>query len=267
MAKKLRVKTNDLMQLKTNDEIIAPLWLIFRDDPAQSIYPVHGHAWGEFVYAFNGVMEVNIEQINYITPPPYGIWLPPHLHHSGLNRTSVSHATLYIHESLCEKMPSQAGILLSSPLVNAILQHLKQHTMDETNPEYLRLLQVLLDQLQHANLIGSYLPHTQHTALKELLDFLHAHPADNSTLQVLAQQINMTERTLARLSLKELSMSLHEWRQRLKVIKAMSMLSDGKTVENIALDLGYANSSAFITMFKRWMQVTPDQFRKLFRHD
>jgi AraC-like DNA-binding protein len=184
-------------QLTTNDEIIAPLWLIFRHDPAQSIYPQHGHAWGEFIYAFNGVMEVNIHQMNYITPPPYGVWLPPNTQHSGLNRTSVSHATLYIHESLCHALPQQAGILLTSPLVSAILQHLKQHSLQETEPEYLRLLQVLLDQLQHAELIGSYLPHTDHHALKQILDFLHAHPADQSTLESLAKRINMTERTLA----------------------------------------------------------------------
>lgn len=247
-----KLHTNEsLTQLKTNDEIIAPLWLNFRNDPALSIYPEHEHVWGEFIYAFNGVMEVNIDQINYITPPPYGIWLPPNTQHSGLNRTSVSHATLYIHESLCHKLPQQAGILLSSSLVTAILQHLKQHPMPDDEPEYLRLLQVLYDQLHHAALIGSYLPHTEHVTLRQVLDFLHANPADNSTLVELARRVNTTERTLARLSQKELAMSLNEWRQRLKVMKAMSMLNEGKTVENIALDLGYANASAFIKMFKR----------------
>ncbi len=251
-----------LTQLQTNDEIVAPLWLHFRDDPAMSIYPEHEHVWGEFIYAFNGVMEVNINQINYITPPPYGVWLPPNVQHSGLNRTPVSHATLYIHESLCMNLPQQAGTLLSSPLVSAILQHLKQHPVQDNEPEYLRLLQVLYDQLHHAELIGSYLPHTEHASLKQILDFLHTFPADHSTLGELAQRINMTERTLARLSQKELAMSLNEWRQRLKVMKAMSMLNEGRTVENIALDLGYANASAFINMFKRWMKLTPDQFRK-----
>ena len=74
---------------------------------------------------------------------------------------------------------------------------------------------------------------------------------DQSNLAVLAQKMNMTERTLARLCQKELNMSLHEWRQRLKVIKAMSLLNRGDTVESIAFDLGYANSSAFINMFKK----------------
>ena len=60
-------------------------------------------------------------------------------------------------------------------------------------------------------------------------------------------------------------MSLHEWRQRLKVMKAMSLLNQGYTIESIALDLGYASSSAFIYMFKRWMNYTPDQFRKYYQ--
>lgn len=58
-------------------------------------------------------------------------------------------------------------------------------------------------------------------------------------------------------------MSLHEWRQRLKVMKAMTMLNQGKTIESIAFDLGYASASAFIYMFKRWMGFTPDQFNSI----
>ncbi|HCN34832.1 MAG TPA: AraC family transcriptional regulator [Acinetobacter johnsonii] len=264
MPQRQQKKSAPLKQLPTNDHIDKLLWISFREDPAQSVYPVHGHAWGEFVYAFNGVMEVNINQIDYLTPPPYGIWLPPNVAHSSLNRTDVSHGTLYIHESLCTHLPQQAGIMLSSPLVSALFKHLRQHSLPDDAPEHIRLLYVLLDQLHHAELVSSYLPHSEHPNLKSILDFLHLHPADNSSLQQLAVQHNMTERTLARYSQKELGMSLNEWRQRLKVMKTMSMLTEGKKVESIALDLGYANASAFINMFKRWMVYTPDQFRKLY---
>jgi len=250
------------LQLKNNDHIASTLWISFRDDPAQSVYPQHGHEWGEFIYAFSGIMEVNIDQVDYITPPPYGIWLPPNLQHSGLNRTAVSHGTLYIHESLCHELPQQAGILLNSPLVSALFEHLHQYPVNETTPEHQRLLLVLLDQLKQAKIVSSYLPHSEHPALLQILNYLHQHPADLAPLSELTKIGNMTERTLARLCQKELGMSLHEWRQRLKVIQAMSMLNAGKTVENIALDLGYANASAFINMFKRWMHLTPDQFRK-----
>ncbi len=263
MGKSSALQRQTGLQLPTNDQISSALWISFRDDPAQSVYPQHGHEWGEFIYAFKGIMEINIAQIDYITPPPYGIWLPPNLQHSGLNRTSVSHGTLYIHESLCAALPKQAGILLNSPLVSALFEHLRQQPSHEPTAEHQRLLQVLLDQLKQAKLVSSYLPHSEHPALQQILTHLHQHPADLTPMSELSKIGNMTERTLARLCQKELGMSLHEWRQRLKVIKAMSMLNEAKTVENIALDLGYANASAFINMFKRWMHFTPDQFRKM----
>ncbi|SPL71644.1 AraC family transcriptional regulator [Acinetobacter stercoris] len=252
-------------QIATYDDIPAALWFRVSDAPAESIYPQHAHAWGEFIYSFNGVLEVNIDQINYLTPPPYGLWLPPNLKHSGLNRTQVTHCTLYVHENLCQDLPQHAGILMTNAFVPAILEHLRCSTLPDHEPEHLRILQVLLDQLKYAQILGSYLPSSKHPALIEILDFFHQHPDDSTSLKDLARQLNMTERTLARYSQKELGMSLNEWRQRLKVMNAMSMLNTNKTVESIALDLGYANSSAFISMFKRWMNLTPDQFRKLYK--
>lgn len=257
-------KDRKITQLKSlnETEMQSQLWINFRDNPAHSAYPTHGNAWAEFIYTFSGVMEVRINQIDYITPPRYGVWLPPNLQHSGFNRTDVSHATLYIHEDLCRNLPKHAGILLSSPLVSALFEHLRFSQLNMSSTEYQRMLQVILDQLHQAELVSSYLPSTDHPALTKLLDFLNVHPSNNHALDVLAKRINMTERTLARHCQKELGMSLHEWRQRLKITKAMSMLATDKTIEIIAFDLGYANASAFISMFKRWMNTTPDQFRK-----
>ena len=249
------------LALPTNDLIDAALWIDFRHDPAASVYPSHQHAWGEFIYAFDGIMQVSLQHTDYITPPPYGIWLPPNLKHSGLNRSEVSHATLYVHESLCHDLPQQAGILLTSPLVNAVLQHLKQYP-HLAAAEHVRLLEVLVDQLRTARLIHSYLPQSQHPKLQQVLEYLEQHLNDQSSLKQLAQQHNMTERTLARYAMQELGMSIHEWRQRLKVMKSLTLLAQGKTVESIGLDFGYSNASSFIQVFKRWMHVTPDQFRK-----
>ena len=264
LNKKTANTEKNLQHLPTHDYITQHLWLSFREAPALSIYPQHDHAWAEFIYTFNGVMEINIEKIDYMIPPPYGLWLPAHTSHSGLNRTAVSHATLYIHESLTYHLPKEAGILLTSNLVSSVLLHLKQQPYAENAPEYLRLLHVLFDQLHHAEMIKNYLPHTEQPQLKAILDYLYQHPNDNSNLNILAQQQHMTERTLARYCQKELGMSLHEWRQRLKIIKAMSLLKNGDKVEHIAYELGYANASAFIAMFKRWMGTTPDQFRQYF---
>ncbi|MCB2040609.1 MAG: helix-turn-helix domain-containing protein, partial [Rhodoferax sp.] len=61
---------------------------------------------------------------------------------------------------------------------------------------------------------------------------------------------------------RDLGMSLTEWRQRLRVVKALPRLEAGDKVETIAFDLGYGSASAFIAMFRRLMDVTPDEYRK-----
>lgn len=71
--KKTAQRIQDFQKIPTIKDIPAPLWLRVRDALAETIYPEHAHAWGEFIYAFDGVLEVSIEQIHYLTPPPYGI--------------------------------------------------------------------------------------------------------------------------------------------------------------------------------------------------
>ncbi|MNT58854.1 HTH-type transcriptional repressor of iron proteins A [compost metagenome] len=95
-----------------------------------------------------------------------------------------------------------------------------------------------------------------------VLRIFEAEPGDERPLSELAREANASERTLARRFQRELGMSFSEWRQRLRVVKAMSFLEAGRTVESIAFDLGYGSASAFITMFRRLTGVTPDVFRR-----
>jgi AraC-like DNA-binding protein len=57
-------------------------------------------------------------------------------------------------------------------------------------------------------------------------------------------------------------MSFGEWRQRLRVVRALALLEAGRSVESIALDLGYGSSSAFIAMFRRMSGTSPDKLRR-----
>lgn len=61
---------------------------------------------------------------------------------------------------------------------------------------------------------------------------------------------------------RDLGMSLSEWRQRLRILRAMPLLASGRSVESVALDLGYSSSSAFITMFRQRMKQTPAEFAR-----
>jgi len=231
--------------------------------PANAIFPSHKHAAGEFVYAFKGVMEIQVAGEHFLAPPQYGVWLPPGIEHVGLNRNEASYCSLYVGAPHCERLPAQPCALAVSPLIVALLDHLRVQTDPSSDAaEQLRLLQVLVDQLARAPCAGSYLPSSTDPALATVLEFLESHPDDNRPLPALARLAHTTERTLIRRAQRDLGMPLSEWRQRLRILKAMPLLAEGRKVESIALELGYASASAFIAMFRRLMNQTPAEFRK-----
>ena len=249
------------------NSVTLPAPLMFRSAyvPARGFYPLHQHAWGEFVYSFSGVMEVKVAEQHYLAPPQYGLWLPPHQPHVALNRQAAHHASLYVSADLCTALPAASCALTVNPLARALLEHLQAQPdpqPDADSPADARLLQVLLDQLSTAPRVGSYLPNSEDPALGAVLRWLEANPGDSRSMPELAAQVNSTERTLMRRCQRDLGMSLAQWRQRLRVVKAMALLKRGQTVETIALDLGYGSASAFISMFKRLIGATPDEFRR-----
>ena len=242
-----------------------PTPLLFRSAvaPADGLYPHHRHAWGEFLYAFRGVQEVKVAGHHYLAPPQYGIWLPPLVAHEGLNRQESHHCSFYVSPLLSDRLPPGPCALTVSPLLRSLMEHLRDQPPSlAPSDEQQRLMLVLLDQLANASRANSYLPHSGDSLLGPVLDALHAQPGDNRTLAEFAQAANTTERTLSRRCERDLGMSLTEWRQRLRVVRALPLLEAGEKVEAIALDLGYGSAPAFIAMFKRLMGVTPDECRK-----
>lgn len=231
--------------------------------PADAAYPRHRHAWGELVYSFSGVMEIKLQDRHYLAPPQYGIWLPPNVEHIGMNRHEALYCSVYVTAELCRALPDTTCALAVSPLVRALLDHLRAHPPGlPPTAEEERLLRVLVDRLAGASRVGSYLPTSDDPVLGPVLRLLEENPGDTRSVAALAHAANTTERTLVRRCRRDLGMSFAEWRQRLRVVKAMSLLEAGRTVETIALDLDYGSASAFITMFKRLVGMTPDDFRR-----
>ncbi|SDH31906.1 AraC-type DNA-binding protein [Pseudomonas flavescens] len=246
-----------------SDALPAPLFFRMASVPAHATYPRHRHPWGEFVYAFSGVMEIEVEGRHYLAPPQYGIWLPPDLEHIGFNRHAACHCSLYVIPEHCRELPCAPCALSLTPLVRALLDDLRESPAEASRQaENQRQLQLLLDKLARAPKVGSYLPSSSDPLLGPVLRQLTGNPADPRCLAQLASLANTTERTLMRRCRRDLGMSFAQWRQRLRVVAALAQLERGHTVEHIALDLGYSSASAFISMFRRLMGVSPDEYRK-----
>lgn len=231
------------------------------DMPGRACYPMHSHEWGEFVYSFSGVLEITVNDRRYLVLPHYGIWVPSHVMHQCYSDKQAEHCSIYIESALCGTLSPEPCSVQITPLMRNMLEHLRHDSACDDDEQHTRFLRVFLDQLQASPCIGSYLPVPGDPVLAALLQELEENPADNRSVRELAQSLGITERTLARKCKKELKITLLEWRQRLRTIKALLMLEEGAHVEHIAFELGYSNASAFIVMFKKLMGKTPAEYR------
>jgi AraC-like DNA-binding protein len=223
----------------------------------------HTHPWGQLSYCATGVMQLDIAGQTYLSPPQYGIWIPPDREHHATVRQAVTYHSAYIDASLCRQLPDVVCALEMKPLLKSILADFAARRMEiPSSDEDIRLAQVLLDQIRLATITRNYLPGSTDPVLVQMLNALNLDPASPLSLQQWAERLHMTERTLARRCRRELGMSFSEWRQRLRFLRALQLLETGESVQGVALELGYSTSSAFISMFQRQSGTTPDQFRR-----
>lgn len=246
-----------------SDTLPAPLYFRSAEMPAGARYPRHSHAWGEFVYSYSGVMEISLADGHFLAPPQFGVWLPPTVEHQGLNRHAACHCSLYVSGAFTEGLPQTTCAVEISPLLRAMLEHLKSTDgAIADHAAHMRLLEVTVDLIRAAPRVGSFLPWSTDRDLQPILARLDAEPGDNRSIAEFARQAGLTERTLIRRAIRDLGMPFSEWKQRLRVVKAMGMLEAGETVEAIARRLGYSSASAFIAMFRRVTRKTPDAYRQ-----
>lgn len=230
------------------DEIVAP----------------HSSLWGDFNFSLNGILEYEIEGKIYLSPPNYGLWLPPKTAHTSiaLDEQGTHYICIRVHPSLCHHFAACTKTLSIAPFLTHLVHEILVQPSTQT-VEYKHLLQVLLDQLKIAPAYDNYLPQTHHPLLKAVLQQLSNPALFHNSLQQLLQPVGLSERHLLRLSQQELQLSLSEWRNRAKILYAITQLRQGKSIKKLAYELGYQHSSSFIEFFKRYTQQTPAQLRDI----
>lgn len=239
-----------------------PVFLRTEHYRAGTRFPPRRQIWGELNYALQGVAEITVETVRFLSPPHYAIWIPPGFEHVAVNQHDLQYATAYVDASLCGDLPSEPCMLALSPLVKAIFADFDARGVRHPRGEAdMRLALALVDQIRAAPRFAHYLPSTDDPVLAPVLAALRDSPGDRHSAEDWAIRAGTTTRTLARHCHELLGMSFNDWRQRLKLVTALSLLEEGHTVQAVSERLGYGNASAFIAMFRRLTGSSPTQMR------
>jgi len=242
------------------DRIQRPAFALF-ERYASYEGPPHKHGKGQLVWVNEGVLRVETDAGTWFVLPQRGVWVPPDLVHRGQSRRSFALCTLYVDARHARALPRHCCTVTITPLVRELLLQCAQFGWHYPNSgPRMRLVSVLIEQiatLPHAPL---HLPEPKDRRLRAITAALRADPACNHTLDQWASRVGASSRTLARLFVKETDLTFALWRQQLRLLVALEALAHGQSVTAAALGAGYQDTSAFISMFRRALGMTPGRY-------
>ena len=222
----------------------------------------HRHQKAQLLYVIGGAITVETSNGVWTVPPHCAIWIPSGVAHVARSTGRVTVGSLYIDPALTEALGEGCGILFVQPLLRELLLRFIAGSplYPEGDTREARLVSVLLDELQAAPLEPLRLPMPTDRRLRRLVETLMDDPALRFTIEEWGARVGASNRTLTRLFQRETGMSFGQWRQQLHVGLALQRLASGQSVMNVAFDLGYESTSAFIAMFRRMLGTTPARY-------
>lgn len=222
----------------------------------------HRHRKAQLLYVIGGVITVEAATGIWTVPPQCAIWIPAGVTHRARAAGQISIGSLYIDPVLADSFRDECGIVFIQPLLRELILRFVREPQfyPEGETREARLVSVMLDELQAAPVEPLHLPMPRDRRLRRLAETLFADPALRFTIEEWGARVGASNRTLSRLFQRETGMSFGRWKQQLHVGLGLQRLAMGESVTNIAIDLGYESTSAFIAMFRRMLGTTPARY-------
>ncbi|MFP7608452.1 AraC family transcriptional regulator [Serratia quinivorans] len=206
----------------------------------------HRHRKAQLIYTVRGMIRCEVENGLWLVPPQCALWMPSNVLHNAQGASASECYCLFVDQDAIAGLPTHCCTLAVSPLLRELLFQASafEQLYDQQGPEG-RLAGVLLDQLVKAPVENLHLPVSNDARIRQLTERLLANPADKATLGQWAQRIGM---------------SFGHWRRQLHVVLALQRLTQGDSVQRVALDLGYESASGFVTMFRKAVGKPPARY-------
>ena len=225
----------------------------------------HHHERAQLVFAARGVMQVTAAGGIWVVPPHRGLWIPGAVDHEIRCTGDVAMRTLYIRPDAANVLPLSVCVLAIQPLLRELILEAVKLPLDYAERERGgRIMALILDELRALPVLPLHLPMPHDPRLVRICNAIMAAPSLRRPLAAWGSTIGASNRTLARLFLRETSMSFGAWCRQARLLNALARLAEGQKVTSIALDLGYDSPSAFTSMFRRHLATTPSRY---FRDD
>lgn len=239
----------------------SPITTLTYNYPAGYIIPLHFHDRDQIVYASRGVMTVRTGASTWVVPTHRAVWIPAAIPHTITMSGVVAMRTLYLKPKLARVLPRDCCVVNVSPLLRELILHACSfRALKKAVRSQRHLIDTIVDQLETVQMVPLQLPHMNDPRAARVAQLLASDPSNPHTLEQICKGCGASRRTIERLFQEEAGTTFGKWRQQLRLMHAMRLLAEGAKVTHAALDAGYSTPSAFISMFRKVLGVTPARY-------
>lgn len=222
----------------------------------------HQHRRGQLLGAHQGLLRIEAGNLQWLLPAGHVAWIPPLLPHALLGADGFDGWSLYVRADAGLDLPSLPRVFQPDALLQAAVTRALRWPHQALDAAQARLAGVIADEIRASTTLPLALPQPRDRRLRRIAAALARSPDDLRSVEAWAATGGLSSRSLARRWQAETGMTLGHWRQRLRVLLSLPRLLAGEPVTRVALSMGYDTPSAFITVFKREMGVTPARYGK-----
>lgn len=234
--------------------------------PPHRVLPAHSHRRGQLLYAATGVLTVITDAGSWVVPPQRALWIPAGVMHEIQMGGPVSTRSAYISRDAyaAASLPAHCEVIAVSPLLHALLLEAVDlpalYALDSRDG---RVMALLLDEISRMPTLALNTPLPHEPRLARLCRALLDAPSLEIDINAMAARAGMSRRNFTRLFREQTGMSFSAWRQQACLLAALTRLSNGASITEVAIDLGYRSSSAFTAVFRRVLGAPPSRYLAL----
>lgn len=250
------------------DAVPVPVLVVPINYPTDWCIESHSHRKSQLIYCCAGVMTVETPLGQWVAPPNRSVWVPGGTMHEIHINQAAAMRTIYVEPQARPGLPRLPCTLGVSPLLRELILAAVISTTAPDPADFApgtpnaHIAEVLLDQIIAMPTSGLHIPLPSDRRLLPICAALTADPGDRRSLKEWSEHVGASDRTIERLFMQETGLTFHRWREQMRVLKSLTLLGSGRAVKNVALELGFANPSTFIAMFRKIMGVTPGAYLK-----
>ncbi|WP_329617928.1 AraC family transcriptional regulator [Streptomyces brevispora] len=217
----------------------------------------HAHHLHELVWARGGTLTSRVGDRVLTVVEGHGLWMPAGMVHEGRATAGAEFFHAFFAPGRTPLAFTEPLAIAMTPLLESLLTHLSAADLDAEARA--RAESVVFDVIQ---------PSERQFALRlpgdpridTIAETLLGDPSDCRSLEDWARLLGISDRTITRAFRRATGLSFAQWRQMLRVHRALMLLGEGFEVTTVSEVLGYAQPSSFIVAFRRVMGITPGAF-------